>query len=101
MNKSQKLILWFDQISSEDVPLVGGKNASVGEMYSELSSKGINIPDGFVLTSNAYWHYLRHNKIEGRLEEIFKRFDPNSLKSLKETGREARSLILKKAENLK
>ena len=103
MNKSQKLILWFDQISSEDVPLVGGKNASVGEMYSELSSKGINIPDGFVLTSNAYWHYLRHNKIEGRLEEIFKRFDPNSLKSLKETGREARSLILKSdfPENLR
>ena len=52
-------ILWFKDISSKDVPLVGGKNASLGEMLSKLSKKGISVPDGFVLTTEAYWHFLK------------------------------------------
>ena len=80
--KSKKYILWFKDISSKDVPLVGGKNASLGEMYSELTKKGISIPNGFALTSKAYWHYLKYNKIDGKLKEIFKKFDHKTLKSL-------------------
>ena len=73
-----KYILWFKEISSKDVPLVGGKNASLGEMISQLTKKGIhpvksrkagippkaelfngvNIPNGFAITTNAYWHFL-------------------------------------------
>ena len=92
--KSSKLILWFKQISKKDVPLVGGKNASLGEMFSSLSEKGIIVPDGFVLTSQAFWYYLRFNKIDKKIKEIFSKLNPNSLKSLRETGKQARKLIL-------
>jgi pyruvate,water dikinase len=94
-SKKQKNTLWFKNISSDDVSLVGGKNASLGEMYSELSKKGVNIPNGFVLTARAYWYYLKHNKIDYKLKEIFQRFDPGNLKSLQATGRQARNLILR------
>ena len=90
-----KYILWFKDIWARDVSLVGGKNASLGEMYSRLTKKGINIPDGFALTSKAYWYYLRFNKIDKKLKEIFKEFNPKSLKSLEKTGKAARNLILK------
>jgi len=92
--KSKKFILWFKNISIKDVPLVGGKNASLGEMYSKLTKKGINIPNGFVLTAKAYWYYLRKNKIDKQLKEIFEKFDPKSIKSLQQTGKAARNLIL-------
>ena len=89
-----KYILWFKEISSKDVPLVGGKNASLGEMIKELSEKGIQIPDGFALTTKAYWYYLKENKVDKKLKEIFVKFDPKSLQSLKETGKAARKAIL-------
>jgi len=94
MQKKQKHLLWFKEISVKDVPLVGGKNASLGEMFSQLTKKGVDIPDGFALTSGAYWYYLRENKIDRRLKEIFKEFNPESLESLKKTGKAARQLIL-------
>ncbi|GAI51681.1 unnamed protein product, partial [marine sediment metagenome] len=93
--KSQKNILWFKEISAKDVPLVGGKNASLGEMIRELSSKGINIPDGFATTSYAYWYFLERNNLLPKLKEIFKKLDLKNIKSLQEIGKEARNLILK------
>jgi len=95
MPKTKKFILWFEEISKNDVPLVGGKNASLGEMFSQLSKKGINIPDGFALTSDAFWYYLKFNEISAKLKEIFQKFDPKSIKSLKEAGKKARQLILR------
>jgi pyruvate,water dikinase len=95
MEKSQKYILWYKEVSKDDVALVGGKNASLGEMFSRLTKKGIRVPDGFVLTSHAYWYFLKENKIDKKLKEIFKKFNPKSIKSLKETGKAARQLILK------
>jgi len=94
IGKSRKFILWFREISKKDVPLVGGKNASIGEMQRALSKKGVNLPDGFALTAKAYWYFLKKNKIDKALKEIFEQFDPKSLESLKETGKKARSLIL-------
>jgi len=95
MDESQKYIIWFKDIKYKDIPLVGGKNASLGEMCRVLSKKGINIPDGFALTSKAYWYYLRFNRIDKQLKEIFNKFNRKSLKSLKKTGETARNLILK------
>ena len=95
MNKQKKLILWFKDINSKDTPFVGGKNASLGEMFSELSKKEINIPNGFASTSKAYWYFLKKNGIDKKLKEIFKDFDPKSLESLRQTGASARQLILK------
>jgi len=93
--KSQKYILWFKDVNSKDVPLVGGKNASLGEMFSKLTKKGIRVPDGFALTTKAYWYFLKENKIDKKLKAIFQKFNQNSLKSLAETGKAGRELILK------
>jgi len=95
MKNSQKFILWFRDIKYKDVPLVGGKNASLGEMASRLSKKGIQVPDGFALTTKAYWSFLKKNKIEKELKKIFQKFNPDSLESLRKTGQAARTLILK------
>ena len=93
--KYKKLILWFREISIKDVALVGGKNASLGEMFSQLAKKGINIPDGFALTSNFYWKFLEANGLDGVLKGFFKKFNPKSIKSIQETGRKCREAILK------
>jgi pyruvate,water dikinase len=91
----KKYVLWFKEISKDDVPLVGGKNASLGEMFSKLSRKGIQVPNGFAITAEAFRYYLRFNQIEEKIREIFEKFNPKSIQSLKETGEKARSLILK------
>lgn len=93
--KNKKYILNFSEISYRDVPLVGGKNASLGEMIKVLSKKGINIPSGFALTTKAYWYFLKFNKLDQKLKKIFEKFNPKSLKSLQETGKISRNLILK------
>ncbi|MCP6719407.1 MAG: phosphoenolpyruvate synthase [Patescibacteria group bacterium] len=95
VGKSKKSILWFKEISKKDVALVGGKNASLGEMFSQLTKKGINIPDGFALTSYSFWYFLKENGIDKELVNIFQKFNPNSLQSLKKTGKSARQAVLK------
>jgi len=95
MKKNKKYILWFKEISKKDVPLVGGKNASLGEMLGKLSKKGVQVPDGFALTTKAYWHFLEENKIDKKLKEIFKKFNQRDIKSLQKTGGKVRNLILK------
>jgi len=94
-SKSKKYILWFREISAKDVPLVGGKNASLGEMFSKLTKKGINIPDGFATTSYAYWYFLKKNNLLPKLKKLFKDLDVKNIKNLQKVGKEARSLILK------
>jgi len=95
VSKSQKYLLWFKEISAKDVPLVGGKNASLGEMIRKLSRVGIIIPEGFALTSSAFWYFLKENGIDKKLRKLIREFNPKSLKSLRKTGKAARKLILK------
>jgi pyruvate, water dikinase len=87
-------VRWFETLSNKDVPLVGGKNASLGEMISILRPRGIRIPDGFATTSEAYWKFLEVNnlkeKIQSRLQELAK-----DEKSLDEAGKEIRRLFLR------
>jgi len=94
MKKQQKNILWFKEITKNDTPLVGGKNASLGEMYSNLVKKGVNVPNGFALTSKAYWYYLKANKIDKKIKDLFKKFNPKSIKSLEQTSKKAIDIIL-------
>jgi len=89
-----KYIRWFKNISIKDVPLVGGKNASLGEMYRHLTPKGINIPNGFAITAIGYWHFLRAGGIEKEIKKIYSKFNPHSIKSLQQTGKKLRKLIL-------
>jgi len=94
--KIKKFILPFKEISAKDVPLVGGKNASLGEMFSNLSQKGVNVPDGFATTSFAFWHFIKESKLKDEIKDIFKGLDVNNIENLQKRGRKVRNLILKK-----
>lgn len=89
-----KYILWFKDISMKDVYLVGGKNASLGEMFSKLTARGINIPDGFALTSKFYWHFMGENKLKDKIAEIFRELDISNVRKLRAGGKKIRNLIL-------
>ncbi len=66
-------IRWFKELTIDDVPLVGGKNASLGEMIRELTPKGISIPNGFAVTADAYHAFLRYNELEDRIQDVLRR----------------------------
>ncbi len=83
----------FSEISIQDLPLVGGKNASLGEMFSQLTPKGILVPDGFAITADAYRLFLKENKMHQRLEAIVERLDKTNFSNLDEIGQQARDLI--------
>ena len=93
-NKQLKYILRFNEVGSKDLPLVGGKNASLGEMIRGLSEKGVNVPDGFALTTNAYWYFLKANGVDHQLKEVFKNFNPKTISGLQKTGRICREMIM-------
>jgi pyruvate,water dikinase len=89
-----KYIRWFDETSIEDVPLVGGKNASLGEMYRELTPKGVKIPNGFSVTAEAYWHVLKAGGILEKLKQTLEGLDISNVTELSKRGKAARDLIL-------
>lgn len=64
---SERQVVWFDEVGVGDVPLVGGKNASLGELISALSAEGVRVPDGFATTADAYRAFLAHNGLEARI----------------------------------
>ena len=64
-----RYIRWFKDISIGDVPVVGGKNASLGEMYRELSGEGVKVPNGFTVTAEGYWHMISATGIRGGMEK--------------------------------
>ncbi|HQD36554.1 MAG TPA: phosphoenolpyruvate synthase [Thermodesulfovibrio thiophilus] len=88
------LILWLNQISMKDIPLVGGKNASLGEMIRNLSSKGINIPDGFAVTADAYKYFINVNNLNEPIKKILSDLDKSNVEELKKRGKKIRNLIL-------
>jgi pyruvate,water dikinase len=87
------LILWFEEIGIEDVPMVGGKNASLGEMYQKLTDKGVAVPHGFAITAYAYQHLLKDAGIEDAIKDALKDLDTHDLHNLQERGEKARSVI--------
>ena len=91
---SNRWIRWFDQISMADVQVVGGKNASLGEMYSCLAARGVRVPNGFAITADAYWDFLAQTGTDSKLREILNRLKPNNIESLQECGQLARQTIL-------
>ncbi|HVM86983.1 MAG TPA: phosphoenolpyruvate synthase [Puia sp.] len=84
----------FSEIRITDTPVVGGKNASLGEMFSTLSNKGIKVPDGFAITSAAFWYFLDHNCIRNSLQQLMAQLNRNNYDNLQETGWKARKMIL-------
>ncbi|MBU4185371.1 MAG: phosphoenolpyruvate synthase [Proteobacteria bacterium] len=86
-------ILWFDDISIEDVALIGGKNASLGEMYQKLTSKGVVVPHGFAITSYAYRHLIKTAGIENDVKDAMAGLDTHDMKNLQERGKKVRDII--------
>jgi pyruvate, water dikinase len=87
-------ILFFDQIAITDIATVGGKNASLGEMYNQLNPKGIGVPNGFALTANAYLLFRQHNKLEQPLNDLLLSLNTTNYSNLSTIGEQARKLIL-------
>jgi len=84
----------FKAIHIDDLPKVGGKNASLGEMYNELIEEGVRVPNGFATTSNAFWDFLDKNQLRKPLEDVLASLDTNTYVNLNEFGKKARDLIL-------
>ena len=92
-SKENKFILRFDEIGIEDVPYVGGKNASLGEMYRNLVPKGVNIPNGFAITAYAYRYLLKETWADKKIKGILSDLDTSDLDNLAQRGARVRSLI--------
>ena len=92
--KERSLILWFDEVGIADIPVVGGKNASLGEMIQQLTPKGINVPTGFATTAYAYRHFIQSAGLETKLRKLFADLDVEDVKNLRERGKKARSLLI-------
>ena len=85
----------FNEISIADIAAVGGKNSSLGEMFSKLSSKGIPVPDGFATTAFAFEEFLSHNSLHLPLHDLVNDLDKNNFSNLQTIGAKARALLLK------
>src|SRR3989338_9125571 len=94
MDKKKAFVLWFKDLGIDDVPLVGGKNASLGEMYGNLAKKGVNIPNGFAVTAHAYHYLLKNGKIEDKIKKTLSDLNTKNMQNLAERGRKVRELIL-------
>lgn len=89
-----RFIRWFREIGIDDVATVGGKIASLGEMYRELAPMGIRIPNGFGITADAYRHFLRRGNLAATMKEILRELDTHNLRGLAERGLKLRESIM-------
>lgn len=94
MTKSNKFIKFFNQITIKNVPQVGGKNASLGEMYRKLSKKGIRVPHGFATTAYTYNYFLDSAKVKKEIKKILKGLDTHNVIDLMRRGAKVRKLII-------
>lgn len=92
--EKQRYIRFFDQINIEDIPIVGGKNASLGEMYQALTPVGVPVPNGFAITAEAYRALLTENNLWEALHAILDPLDESNVTDLAERGLRARQLLL-------
>ena len=89
-----KYVKFFNEIGIKDVPTVGGKNASLGEMFQNLSEDGIKVPNGFATTSEAYEHFVKEAKIDQRIKNILKGLNTKNVLMLAKKGAEVRKVII-------
>jgi pyruvate,water dikinase len=92
--KDKALILWFEQVGIQDIPLVGGKNASLGEMIQQLGPKGVSVPTGFATTAYAFRYFVEQAGLDRRLRELFADLDVEDMTNLRARGRQARAMVL-------
>jgi len=90
----QEFILWYQELGMDDVSRVGGKNASLGEMISNLSNAGVQVPGGFATTSLAFNQFLEQSGVEAKIHEILDALDVDDVTALAEAGKTIRQWIL-------
>jgi pyruvate,water dikinase len=88
-----KYVRFFEEFGIEDVPLVGGKNASLGEMYRKLSDEGVLVPNGFAITADAYWRMLEAAGAMQPLRAALDGLDPSDVADLARRGKQAREIV--------
>ncbi len=88
-----EFLLWFEEVGIDDVPRVGGKNASLGEMIQHLGKLGVAVPGGFATTAAAFHAYLTHNKLEARINDALDKLDVTDMAALAKTGAEIRAWV--------
>ena len=93
MTDSHTYIRWFNEIGIDDVPLVGGKNASLGEMYQNLTAEGVRVPNGFAVTAEAYRYVLEQNDAWQALHGALDGLEPDNIKDLQARGEKARAIV--------
>ena len=93
-DRSKAFILWFNETGIDAVPLVGGKNASLGEMYQNLTKKGIKVPNGFSITAYAYSYVLEKSGALPSLKAALRGLNVKNVRALAVAGRKARDIIM-------
>lgn len=88
-----RFVKWFEEIGIEDVSEVGGKSASLGEMYRNLTGEGVRVPGGFAVTASAYRHILEVNDLEPKLHALLDDLDYDDVAALQGAGAKCRQLI--------
>ncbi len=89
-----KFIIPFEDLKIENVPEVGGKNASLGEMIGTLSKKGVKIPGGFAVTATAYRYFLSETNLDDFIKETLKDLNIRNLHQLAQKGKTIREKII-------
>lgn len=92
--KTNELLLWFEDLGIKDIARVGGKNASLGEMIRHLTRMGIMVPEGFAVTTNSFRSFVAHNDLEGKIDELVKKLDPDNPSDVAQGGKKIRQLFL-------
>src|SRR6185369_6941703 len=100
--KCKKFILWFDEVGRDDIPLVGGKNANLGEMYQNLThatsemfpDEQIQVPFGFAVTAYAYKFFIEKNELNNKISDALASLDTKDMKQLEEIGGKIREMII-------
>ena len=88
-----KYVKWFEELGINDVPLVGGKNASLGEMIQNLSAEGVSVPNGFAITADGYKYLMEKSGTMDRIKEVLSDLDTHNIANLQERGKKVRDLV--------
>src|SRR3954465_10336421 len=88
-----RLVVPFEQLRMTDVEVVGGKNASLGEMISQLAASGVRVPGGFATTAHAFRVFLRHNGLDKRIKDRLSTLNTDDVRALAQAGAEIRHWI--------
>ncbi len=90
-----KNVLWYSELGMHDVEIVGGKNASLGEMIQNLAKSGVKVPDGYATTAAAYREFLAHEGLAGRINAQLDTLDVDDVQALAKTGKAIREAVMK------